>query len=778
MNSSSQKNEIRENMCQIHNREIIAIDLNSTENGSIKYLCCDCIVEKLNNNRISTIEQTQARIQEYQALRQEKKAGEIKIKLQQYKIVLEKYSEFKINACNSLVKIYDQIKTQISILEEKQSLLRKFQTTSNFQEDVKSLSEFLSLNENQIEFQQDTQSFDDLIRELELIFNKTAYQQTIITFKEAKQKIQEFNEGNQIKLMPLQFENNKKAQSLSRLCPTHNKEILLIDLESKNKQIEERFACLECVGDEGFNCKQKSIEKINLLWNQKKINQIKFVEELKSKRQSKQEKLNKKIQQMRENYNSKINSISEQLITNFPLPITKTSELSKFKQVSIQQLSNEELNQTINYLIQQDNDNIQNEYMITKDIQFTNSIESQLEQLKQNDLLDIQESINILHDQSSIKNSLLLADNKLQGILQLSKLIQQSTIVEQQQQIRKQELDELISSSKQIYSQLDLLNYAIEKFQQHNNKVISIKNKIQSIPDHENFSNIQQQLTLYLNNFEKDFKDLKKFCEIDQLESAKLALQQDYTKLQLENKELEINLQNIVDELIEKLKVEQNKNAQCQEQSIVYQNEIKQLAQKIIDKEDLIKTHESLFDKFGLNLKPKLLQDDFWVRLSFYLQEKSKKKIHESLLIYQGTRDGLNKDQFWNKCDGKSNLLMIFQSESGYIFGGYSPCQWIQYTGKYIQDNSKQSFLFSQTHFQFYPMKTNGNCYAIYSNNSSGPVFGDGHDIKIDSNFKDGYSNLGHGYIWDQYQGAYSKHLFGQDKPNIAECEIYELKLN
>ncbi|CAD8195739.1 unnamed protein product [Paramecium octaurelia] len=140
--STSQQYENRENMCQIHNSERIAIDLNSTQNGSIKYLCCNCVVEQLNNNRVSTIQQTQARIQEYKALRQEKRTRDIQIKLQQYKIVLEKYIEFKINACSALAKIEDQIKTQITILEEKQSLLKNFQTTSNFQEDVKQLSEF------------------------------------------------------------------------------------------------------------------------------------------------------------------------------------------------------------------------------------------------------------------------------------------------------------------------------------------------------------------------------------------------------------------------------------------------------------------------------------------------------------------------------------------------------------------------------------------------------------------------------------------------------------
>ncbi|CAD8184621.1 unnamed protein product [Paramecium octaurelia] len=764
--STSQQDEIREKMCQIHNLKIIAIDLNSTENGLIKYLCCNCVVEKLNNNRISTIEQTQARIQEYKALRQKKTAGEIEIKLHQYQIVLEKYIVFKNNACSALVKIKDQIETQINILKEKKSLLQNFQPVSNFQEDVKSLSEFLSLTEKQMEFQQDTQSFDDLIRELDFIFNKAEYLQIILTFKEAKQKIEEFNENNQIELIPLQFKDDKKAISLSRLCPTHNKEILLIDLESNNKSIEERFACLECLSSEGFNCKSKSIEKINLLWNQKKNNQIKIVEELKSKRQLKQEKLNQKIQQMRENYNSKVNSIIEQLITKFPLRITNTSENSKFKQISIQQLSNEELIQNINYLIQQDNDNlIFDEYTITKDIQFSKSIESQLEQLQQNDLLDIQESINILHDQST--------DNKLQGIIQLSKLIQESAIVDLQKYIRKQELDEFISSSKQIYCQVDLLNQAIYKYQQHIKKVNSIKNNLQSIPDHENFSNIQQQLTYYLNNFEKDFNDLKKFCEIEQLERAKLNLQQNYTKLQLESQELELKLKKVAEE--------QNINAQCQklqqEQSIINQKEIKLLGQKIKDQEVLIKTHESLLDKLGLNLKPNLLKDDQWIKIFLILREKTKKIMKQSVLIYQGTKDGLNIQQYWNKVNGKANLLMVFQSKSDYIFGAYSPCKWESNKNNYVEDNTLSSFIFSQTHNQVYPLKQDSKQYAIYCHSSYGPTFGGGTDIYIGRDFTEGHCKLGDSYEFNNYKNqSNDPYLFGQNKPEIKECEIYELQ--
>ncbi|CAD8153683.1 unnamed protein product [Paramecium pentaurelia] len=118
---------------------------------------------------------------------------------------------------------------------------------------------------------------------------------------------------------------------------------------------------------------------------------------------------------------------------------------------------------------------------------------------------------------------------------------------------------------------------------------------------------------------------------------------------------------------------------------------------------------------------------------------------------------------------------MIFQSQNGYIFGGYSSCQW-QQNKSYVQDDTLSSFLFSQTHDQIYPLKQDQKQYAIYCSSGSGPRFGCGHDIYIAADFKDGYSNLGHSYQWDKYENNQSTHLFGQDKPNISECEIFELK--
>ncbi|CAD8153687.1 unnamed protein product [Paramecium pentaurelia] len=531
-----QKPEILEMVCQIHKREIVALDLDTSEKGQLQYMCCNCLVEKINNNKISTIDQTKERIQSFKTQKQENKTKQIQQRLDYFKKILDQIMEYKCNVENTLEKIYSQIKAQIfTIQKEKESLLENCQILHNFQEDVKSLSQFLSTDsqDNQMEFQQDSQFIDQIFQQFELLFNNASYFQTIDIFKDAKQKINEINENIKIEIIPLQNKNNQKTPSLNRVCPTHNKEVIMIDMDDKNKKMEDRFVCVDCIEDHP-KCKYRTIQKVNQEWNHTKNQQDRILNELKLKRQEKQEKLNQQIAIMRKNYNQQLNEISEKLITEFSRPINKTSEIGKFKQTSIQGLSQEELFQNINYLIQYDKENLGQdskiEYAKSKDSLFSKEIESRLEHLKQHDQLDIQESINILQDISN--------DSQIQGIVLLSSQLQENTKVNQEQMIVKQELDELINSSKQLYCQVGLFNQTIQKYQQHLTKMNIINNKFKSLPDHLNLKNLEKQVQDYTNKFENDFKQLKKFCEIEKLENQLEKLQQDYQKSQQENQQM------------------------------------------------------------------------------------------------------------------------------------------------------------------------------------------------------------------------------------------------
>ncbi|CAD8211608.1 unnamed protein product [Paramecium pentaurelia] len=173
----------------------------------------------------------------------------------------------------------------------------------------------------------------------------------------------------------------------------------------------------------------------------------------------------------------------------------------------------------------------------------------------------------------------------------------------------------------------------------------------------------------------------------------------------------------------------------------------------------------------------KILSVQFLNKIITIISSKLNKQFINYQRIYLSTIDGLNGQSFWNKVNQKQNLLMIFKSKSGYIFGAFSPCNWISNcNGAYVQDNTLSSFIFSQTHDQIYPIKKGCQGNAIYCNQSYGPTFGGGHDINISTDFQGGYSNLGNSYQCDQFQlSNTSTHLFGQSTPNIAECEILML---
>ncbi|CAD8058025.1 unnamed protein product [Paramecium primaurelia] len=147
--------------------------------------------------------------------------------------------------------------------------------------------------------------------------------------------------------------------------------------------------------------------------------------------------------------------------------------------------------------------------------------------------------------------------------------------------------------------------------------------------------------------------------------------------------------------------------------------------------------------------------------------------------MYLGSRDGLKAEYFWNKVNNKDNLLMVFKSKSGSIFGAYSPCKWDYSGSANKQDDTLSSFIFSQTHDQIYNLKENNKNQAIHCHINRGPSYGNYNDININGDFTDGYSELGCDYQFDRNNNKnYKTHLYGQEKPEIQECVIYQIQFN
>ncbi|CAD8161829.1 unnamed protein product [Paramecium pentaurelia] len=551
------KPEIQENICEIHKIDIVAIDLDISEKCQFQYLCYHCLVAKINNNNISTIEQTKERIQSFKTKKQENKSKEIQQRLDYFKKILDQIGDFKRNVENILDKIYTQINAQIvTIQKEKSSLLENYQPFYNFQDEVKSLSKFLSTDnqDKQLEFQQDSQFIDQIFQQFELLFNNASYFQTIDTFKDAKQKIELMNENIKFELMASKRQNSLKTTTLNRICQKHNKEILMIDIDTKNKKMEDRFVCIDCISDHP-NCQYKTIEKVNEELNYVKNEQDRILKDFKSKKLEKYEKLQQQIAIMRKNQNQQLNEISDKLITEFSKQTNTTDE------ISIQLLRDEELVSSISNLIQFDQKNINLNQIIedikSKDFIQEKEIESKLESLKYQDQLDIQESINILKD---IQN-----ENQFQGILQLSQCIQETTKLNQEQSRVQKEIHELIDSQKSIYCQRDLSNQISHQFQENLKNINNVKNKIKSVPD-LNHLDFQKQI--------KDDNEIFKFCDNQNIEQNLETLQIEYEKFQ---QACQIKIEKL-NKIIGQLEKEMEQKIQMKE------DEIQQLHQKMKEK--------------------------------------------------------------------------------------------------------------------------------------------------------------------------------------------------
>jgi len=129
--------------------------------------------------------------------------------------------------------------------------------------------------------------------------------------------------------------------------------------------------------------------------------------------------------------------------------------------------------------------------------------------------------------------------------------------------------------------------------------------------------------------------------------------------------------------------------------------------------------------------------------LSIILKESKReneflKKIYEwsgykkMELIYRGTRDGKTCKDFHNKCDNQGPTICLYESEKGYIFGGYAPISWTSNDG---WKELNESFIFTLTNIYNKPAKFPHVQvkYSLFHSSNDGPSF---NDFYIKDNFK------------------------------------------
>lgn len=157
--------------------------------------------------------------------------------------------------------------------------------------------------------------------------------------------------------------------------------------------------------------------------------------------------------------------------------------------------------------------------------------------------------------------------------------------------------------------------------------------------------------------------------------------------------------------------------------------------------------------------------------------------------LYKASIDGFGAPIFHKKCDGKSHTLVIIQSASGNIFGGWTDALCWDQSGTYLFNPT--CFLFSLTNgtsttpVQFTNTGSkHGNMYSIFGSANYGPTFGGGHDLYICDNsnkVKHSSSSLGHSFASVNKSFAHGttaaqSYLAGSYQFLVKEIEVYQLK--
>jgi hypothetical protein len=157
-------------------------------------------------------------------------------------------------------------------------------------------------------------------------------------------------------------------------------------------------------------------------------------------------------------------------------------------------------------------------------------------------------------------------------------------------------------------------------------------------------------------------------------------------------------------------------------------------------------------------------------------------------LLWRGSRDGFEAQQFHRRCDWHANTLTVILDRKGNIFGGFTPVKWESpvWNGKDEDnlskaDDSRESFLFTLKNPYAIParrfvLKANARWRAIRCSRADGPCFGD-CDIHISDNCNanaDSNTSLGTTYTNDT--GLRGDLVFtGAMEFQVKEIEVFEI---
>jgi hypothetical protein len=163
---------------------------------------------------------------------------------------------------------------------------------------------------------------------------------------------------------------------------------------------------------------------------------------------------------------------------------------------------------------------------------------------------------------------------------------------------------------------------------------------------------------------------------------------------------------------------------------------------------------------------------------------EQKKKLNEFYgkqdqrwtLIYKASCDGFDVNAFHTRCNNQGPTMTIVQSNTGYLFGGYTAVAWTSAGGSYMNDTT--TFLFTLTNPHNIPptkylINPGNSGNAVYHHSGYGPYFGTGAII-LSNGSNSSNSSIGFPNVYIDTTGKGSATFTGGSSFLTSEIEVFK----
>ena len=338
--------------------------------------------------------------------------------------------------------------------------------------------------------------------------------------------------------------------------------------------------------------------------------------------------------------------------------------------------------------------------------------------------------------------------------------------------------EEIIKENKAIDLSLKNKSYSLKISLTDNNIIFFVQEKYslyyyKNIFSYQEFQNLHKYYRFF-DNLNEIYKDLIKSnlnIKEENINQGTLIL---YLKININNNIYEINI------TLNKKELDKYKDI-----DIIMSNYV-----------EMKKELDELKEKFGINVDVKYNETNLFKDSVIFknntkyinliregVRHQLNKEIINTKLLYRCTKDGDDCTIFHQKCDGISYTLVIGESVSNKIFGGFTSQKWDKIKGKIsVTKNDDNDFIFQLNQMKiYYVIKGKGGICC----DKSGPTFGNQYHLSLC--FQDyGQKALKNGNREDGYSedNSFEKNstqsfiLEGNNKFSLKDYEVYELSLN